>query len=50
MKKNDRLILNIEDLNNLGYGVAHKNGKTVFVSGAVDGDTCEVLILRDCGS
>ena len=47
MKKNDRLILNIEDLNNLDYGIAHKNGKTVYVSEPVDGDTCEVLPLRD---
>lgn len=50
MKKNDRLTLKIEDLNNLGYGVAHTDGKTVFVSGAVDGDRCEALVLKDCGT
>ena len=50
MKKNDFLTLKIEDLNNLGYGISHINGKTVFVSGAVDGDTVECKIIKDCGS
>ena len=47
MKKNDLLTLIIEDLNNLGYGVAHVDGKAVFVSGAVDGDTVSARIIKD---
>ncbi len=50
MKKNDILTIKTEDLNNLGYGVAHINGKTVFISGAVDGDTVECRIIKDCGT
>lgn len=50
MKKNDIINIKIEDLNNLGYGVAHIEGKTVFISGAVDGDTVECKILKDCGT
>ncbi|MBQ1961993.1 MAG: 23S rRNA (uracil(1939)-C(5))-methyltransferase RlmD [Clostridia bacterium] len=50
MKKNDIVTLQIEDLNNLGYGVAHINGKTVFISGAVDGDTVKCKIIKDCGT
>ncbi len=50
MKKNDIITLKIEDLNNLGYGVSHVNGKTVFVSGAVDGDTVDCRIIKDCGT
>ena len=46
MKKNDVLYLEIEDLNNLGFGVAHVDGKAVFVSGAVTGDTVEGQIIK----
>ena len=44
MKKNDIVTLKIEQINNLGYGVAHvtdngdANGLVVFVSNAVTGD------------
>lgn len=47
MKKNDVLTLKIEELNNLGYGVGFAGGKTVFVSGACDGDTAKVRIIKD---
>ena len=50
MKKNDIITIKTEDLNNLGYGVAHVNGKTVFISGSVDGDTVECRIIKDCGT
>ena len=50
MKKNDIINIKIEDLNNLGYGVAHIEGKTVFISGAVDGDTVKCKIIKDCGT
>ncbi len=47
MKKNDVIELKIEELNNLGYGVGFSGGKTVFVSGACDGDTALVRIIKD---
>ena len=46
LQKNQVLPLEIEDLNNLGYGVAHAEGQTVFVSGGVVGDLAEVRILK----
>lgn len=47
MKKNDIYDIEITDLNNLGSGVGHIDGKTVFVPGAVDGDTLGVKIIKD---
>ena len=46
MKKNEIVRLEIEDLNNLGFGVSHIDGKVVFVSGAVTGDTVEAQIIK----
>lgn len=47
MKKNDLLRLEITDINNLGYGVGRAPcGLVVFVSGAADGDLCEVKIIK----
>jgi len=46
MKKNDIVRLEIEDLNNLGFGVARIDGKAVFVSGAVTGDTVEAQLIK----
>ena len=45
-KKNDVIRVNVFDLNNLGYGVARYGGMTVFVSGAVDGDECDVRLIK----
>ncbi len=45
-RKGDKLTLKIEELNSYGSGVAHtEEGRVVFVSGAVSGDTvrCEVI-------
>lgn len=47
LKKNDTAELYAEDLNNLGYGVCHADGKTVFVAGMVDGDRAEIRIIKD---
>lgn len=44
--KNSTVRLEIEDLNNLGFGVAHADGQTVFVSGAVDGDLVDARVIR----
>ncbi|MBQ8268890.1 MAG: 23S rRNA (uracil(1939)-C(5))-methyltransferase RlmD [Clostridia bacterium] len=46
MKKNEIVHLEIEDLNNLGFGVSHVEGKVVFVSGAVTGDVVEAQIIK----
>ena len=46
MKKNEVIFLEIEDLNNLGFGVARVDGKAVFVNGAVTGDTVEAQIIK----
>lgn len=45
-KKNMILCAAVTDINNLGYGVAKIEGMTVFVSGAVDGDECEVKLIK----
>lgn len=46
LSKNQKLTLDIIDLNHLGYGVAKPDGFTVFVSGAVTGDKAEVHIIK----
>ncbi len=46
LKKNSIISLRITDINNLGYGVGKYDGMTVFVSGAVDGDLCDVKIIK----
>ena len=43
--KNQVLELDICDLNNLGFGVAHVDGLTLFVSGCVDGEKVRALVL-----
>lgn len=45
MQKNQTLVLTVTDLNNLGYGVAHEGGMTVFVSGAVDGEVVRARVI-----
>lgn len=46
LAKNQTVRLEVEDLNNLGFGVGHVDGQTVFVSGAVDGDLVDARIIR----
>ena len=45
LKKNQELVLEITDVNNLGFGVGHVDRVTVFVRDAVDGDRVEVRII-----
>lgn len=55
MDKNERVLLpkgseytvEITDVNNLGSGVGHIEGKTVFVRGAVTGDAVRISIIKD---
>lgn len=52
MQKNELVILQIEEINNLGCGVAHLSlpggarGQAVFVHGAVTGDEVEARIIK----
>ena len=46
LTKNQEIVLEITDLNNLGFGVGRVDGMVVFVSGAVDGDTVRAHVLR----
>ena len=46
LKKNDIHIIEIEDLTNLGFGVARINGSVVFVSDTVPGDVIECKIIK----
>lgn len=46
MKKNDTVTVKIEDVTNLGFGVAKPEGKVLFVSGTVTGDVARVKIIK----
>ncbi len=46
LKKNDRITLQIHDLNNLGFGVGHREGMAIFVADTVMGDSAEVQIIK----
>ncbi len=52
LQKNEIVTLTVEDLNNLGHGVAHlqnedgSRGVTVFVTGGVPGDTVDARIIK----
>ncbi|MBO7171190.1 MAG: 23S rRNA (uracil(1939)-C(5))-methyltransferase RlmD, partial [Clostridia bacterium] len=46
LKKNTVYTVKVQDLNNLGFGVAKVEGMTVFVSGAVDGDEIDARIIH----
>ncbi len=47
-KSDSTMQITITDINNLGCGVGHTgDGKTVFVNGAVSGDTVLVKVIKD---
>ena len=46
MRKNETVCVTIEDMNNLGYGVGHLDGLTVFVRGGVTGETVTAKIIK----
>ncbi len=46
MEKNQIYELTVEDVNNLGNGIAHLNGKTVFIPRGVDGDRLSVKLIK----
>ena len=45
-KKNDLVRVTVTDLNNLGFGVAHTDGKALFIADAVDGDELVARIIH----
>ena len=45
-KKNQSVILEINDITDLGFGVGRVDGAVVFVSDTVPGDVCEVKIIK----
>lgn len=45
-KKNDIVRVTVTDLNNLGFGVAHVDGKALFIADAVDGDVLDARIIH----
>ncbi len=45
-KKNDIVRVTVEDLNNLGFGVAKIDGKALFIANAVDGDELYARIIH----
>ncbi len=45
LKKNQIIEVVTEDLNNLGFAVAHVEGMTVFISGAIDGEHVRAKII-----
>ena len=46
LKKNDEIILKIEDMTNEGSSVGHYDGQTVFVTGGVTGDELCAHIIK----
>ena len=50
LKKNDVLTVTVEDITNLGFGVAKHGGAVIFISGAVSGDVAEIKIIKAASS
>ncbi|MDR3209109.1 MAG: 23S rRNA (uracil(1939)-C(5))-methyltransferase RlmD [Oscillospiraceae bacterium] len=46
LKKNDLLTLNAESYSSEGQGVAHSDGRVLFVKGALRGETVEARVLK----
>ena len=46
MRKNETVRVTVEDINNLGYGVGHRDGLTVFVRGGVTGETVTAKVIK----
>ncbi len=46
LKLNEIYVCDIESVNNLGNGVTHIDGMAVFVPCAIEGDTCQIEIVK----
>ena len=47
LKKNDIITVSIDDITDLGFGVARYDGVVIFVSDTVPGDVAEVKIIKE---
>lgn len=50
LRKNETLTLKIEDITNLGFGVAKSDGEVIFISDTVPGDEVEARIIKVASS
>ena len=50
LKKNQVLTVRVEDITNLGFGVAKVAGEVIFISDTVPGDTAEIKIIKTASS
>ncbi len=50
LKKNDLLTVRVEDITNLGFGVARHAGEVIFISDTVPGDEAEIKIIKTTSS
>ncbi len=50
LKKNDVLELTVEDMTNLGFGVAKHGGAVIFIQDAVTGDRVRAKIIKAASS
>ena len=50
LKKNSILTVNVEDITDLGFGVARHDGKVIFIADTVPGDVAEIKIIKDNAS
>lgn len=46
MKKNDEIIITIDDIGSEGEGICHFDGITIFVPFALPGEKCKIHILK----
>ncbi|MCQ2414144.1 MAG: 23S rRNA (uracil(1939)-C(5))-methyltransferase RlmD [Clostridia bacterium] len=46
LSKNQKLTVEIVDLNHLGFGVAKVDGMAVFVAGLVKGDVAQIVLIK----
>jgi 23S rRNA (uracil1939-C5)-methyltransferase len=47
IKKNSIFTVTVEGYTHEGDGVAHIDGRVVFVKGALQGETCDIKVLKD---
>ena len=45
-KKNEEIILTIDDMGKEGEGIGHVDGYALFVKGALTGETVRVSIMK----
>ena len=50
LKKNDKLTVTVEDITNLGFGVAKHEGAVIFIADTVMDDVCEIQIIKAAAS